>query len=303
MDNKESPRGFIHPTALPKNSQEADQWQRENKEWWQRHPMRYDWKSQLGCGEFSREFFEEIDRRFFGDAREYLQSHSLPFDDLIRFRALADKDVLEVGVGNGSHAALLAQHSQSFTGIDITDYACESTRKRFEIFGLSGSIQQADVEHLPFPDSSFDFVWSWGVIHHSANTKNALKEIHRVLRPGGRAIVMVYHRGWWNYYIFSFLASLLSGDFRPGFLHHGIQKKTDGAIARYYSFRGWRAVVGDLFDVESLFSLGPKSDVILLPAGSVKERFKEFLPVRLNIFLTRRFHMGSFLVSCLRKKA
>jgi len=51
-------------------------------------------------------------------------------------------------------------------------------------------------------------VWSWGVIHHSANPANVLKEIQRVLRPGGRAITMVYYRGWWNYFVMEVIKEL-----------------------------------------------------------------------------------------------
>jgi ubiquinone/menaquinone biosynthesis C-methylase UbiE len=62
-----------------------------------------------------------------------------------------------------------------------------------------------DAEHLAFPDASFDFVWSWGVIHHSSNTWQIVGEIQRVLKPGGTAVIMVYHRGWWNYYVWGML--------------------------------------------------------------------------------------------------
>src|SRR5206468_2314200 len=123
-------------------------------------------------------------------------------DPLIDFDQLQNKDVLEIGVGNGSHAALLARHSGSFTGIDLTDYAVESTSKRLKCFGLAGIVRQMDAEQMPFADRSFDFVWSWGVIHHSSDTRKILSEIARVLRPGGRAVTMVYHRNWWNYYLF-----------------------------------------------------------------------------------------------------
>ena len=58
-----------------------------------------------------------------------------------------------------------------------------------------------DAEHLEFPDETFDFVWSWGVIHHSANTEAIIREIHRVLKPGGEARVMVYHRNSINFWI------------------------------------------------------------------------------------------------------
>jgi len=91
-----------------------------------------------------------------------------------------------VGVGCGSHAQLLAPpRAGSYTGIDLTDYAVECTRRRFWAIGLDGRIQQMDAENMEFPDASFDFVWSWGVIHHSSDTRKALAEITRVLRPGG----------------------------------------------------------------------------------------------------------------------
>jgi ubiquinone/menaquinone biosynthesis C-methylase UbiE len=55
-----------------------------------------------------------------------------------------------------------------------------------------------DAEQLALAEGSFVVFWSWGVIHHSANTRRILDEMHRVLRPGGSAVVMVYHRGFWR---------------------------------------------------------------------------------------------------------
>ena len=53
----------------------------------------------------------------------------------------------------------------------------------------------SDARRLPFRDASFDLVYSWGVVHHSPDTPAAVHEIRRVLRPGGRARVMIYqHR-------------------------------------------------------------------------------------------------------------
>ena len=83
--------------------------------------MRYDWNQQLGYEEFSKEFFEEVDRRFFDNAREFMPYKKIPFDPLINFDNLKDADVLEIGVGMGSHASLLAKYSRSFTGIDLTE--------------------------------------------------------------------------------------------------------------------------------------------------------------------------------------
>src|SRR5207249_5020281 len=124
----------------------------------------------------SKEYFREIDRRFLESARHYLDWRGQPFDDLIPFANLHDQDVLEIGVGQGTHAELIAPRCKSFTGIDLTSAATQMTSRRFEISGISGIIKQMDAEDMVFADSSFDFIWSWGVIHHSANTRRILEE-------------------------------------------------------------------------------------------------------------------------------
>jgi SAM-dependent methyltransferase len=60
--------------------------------------------------------------------------------------------------------------------------------------GLASRLETADAESLPFAQGSFDLVYSWGVLHHTPDTQRAIDEVHRVLRPGGRAKVMIYHR-------------------------------------------------------------------------------------------------------------
>ncbi|TSA45657.1 class I SAM-dependent methyltransferase [bacterium] len=301
---KDLPKGFGAPTKLPQSKEEASEWQSANSSWWESHPMRYDWDEKVGADDFSRNFYEEIDRRFFSNAAEYLEHTEIPFDELVHFDELKNGDVLEIGVGNGSHAALLAQKAKSFTGIDLTDYAVKSTKLRFKIFGIKGEIKKMDAERLEFPDASFDFVWSWGVIHHSSNTEKILNEIHRVLRPGGRAVVMVYHRGWWNYYVTETLYGIISGNLlKTGSLHKSVQVHTDGAIARYYTFSGWRKLAGDLFEVEKIEAFGPKTDILPLPGGKLKAAVSELLPNSLNRFLSHDLKMGSFLVSILNKKS
>ncbi len=109
--------------------------------------------------------------------------------------------VLEIGCGLGTDGAQFAKAGADYTGVDLTEAAVDLARKRFELFGLSGKFQTADAENLDFADESFDLVYSHGVLHHTPDTEKAIKEIHRVLRPGGRAMVMLYHRGSYNYRI------------------------------------------------------------------------------------------------------
>jgi len=78
--------------------------------------------------------------------------------------------------------------------VDLTEAAVEMTRERLALHGLKSELQRADAESLPFPDASFDLVYSWGVIHHAEHPECIVEEIRRVLRPGGAFIGMVYGR-------------------------------------------------------------------------------------------------------------
>lgn len=107
--------------------------------------------------------------------------------------------VLEIGCGLGTDAAQFARAGAIYTGIDLTEAAVALARRRFELEHLPGEFRAADAEHLDFPDESFDVVYSHGVLHHTPDTAQAVREAYRVLRPGGRAVVMLYHRDSYNY--------------------------------------------------------------------------------------------------------
>lgn len=112
-----------------------------------------------------------------------------------RFEGGRDKDVLEVGVGMGAdHLEWARARPRSLSGIDLTERAIALTRARFVAAGLLSDLQVADAEALPFADASFDIVYSWGVLHHTPDTARAFREVGRVLRPGGIARLMIYHR-------------------------------------------------------------------------------------------------------------
>lgn len=296
-------KGFDGPTQLPRDNDERRNWQNANRAWWQATPMRYDWREEIAADAGSKAYFEEIDRRFFSSAANYLPPRQRPFDALIDFEGLESKDVLEIGVGHGSHAALIAARAKSFTGIDLTEAAAAMTRKRFEQFGIPGTIIQMDAEEMSFADGSFDLIWSWGVIHHSADTRRLLLEMHRVLRRGGTTTVMVYHHNWWNFgLIYGLVKGIAQGQLRKHrSLHRVVQAATDGAIGRYYSVHEWCELAGDLFHVESIRILGQKSDVIFLPAGRVKDGLQRALPDSAARLLTNNLRMGSFLVALMRK--
>jgi ubiquinone/menaquinone biosynthesis C-methylase UbiE len=117
-----------------------------------------------------------------------------PIEAFARFESFRAKKTLEIGVGLGADHQSLAEAGADLTGVDLTERAVEFTRARFELFGLKSDLKVGDAENLPFRDGSFDAVYSWGVIHHSPDTPRAAAEILRVLKPGGFARVMIYHK-------------------------------------------------------------------------------------------------------------
>jgi ubiquinone/menaquinone biosynthesis C-methylase UbiE len=104
------------------------------------------------------------------------------------------KHVLEIGVGLGADHQRFAEGGAKIVGIDLTERAIDHTRCRLAAFGLKSSLSIGDAEELSFADESFDRVFSWGVLHHTPDTQKAVSEVWRVLRPGGEARVMIYHK-------------------------------------------------------------------------------------------------------------
>lgn len=145
--------------------------------------------AQRGTAEFYKQY-----RRF-----RYRVEWHIPL--LVPFPETRNKRVLEIGCGNGADGTMFARAGAYYTGVDLTEAAVEATREHFRVLGLPGSFQIEDAERLSFPDESFDFVYSYGVLHHTPNPTNAFSEVHRVLKPGGKAVLMLYHKHSFNYYV------------------------------------------------------------------------------------------------------
>ena len=141
----------------------------------------------------SRLFYELI------EAHRYTKEWHIP--SAADFASARGLRVLEIGCGLGTDGAQFAKAGADYTGVDLTEAAVQLARRRFELDGLPGHFETADAESLPFADESFDLVYAHGVLHHTPDTARAVSEIYRVLRPGGRAIVMLYHRDSYNYQI------------------------------------------------------------------------------------------------------
>jgi ubiquinone/menaquinone biosynthesis C-methylase UbiE/uncharacterized protein YbaR (Trm112 family) len=186
------------PSLLPKVHERL---KTEIMAWWSTHNMDLDWRRPHP--EFEKgtwEYFRETDRRWFNWHRPFLHVQYPLLHKFIDMKQLAGRRVLDIGCGVGTMFEQWAAMGANITGIDMAPKHAYLTRQRADLFGIAGRVFHADAERLPFADESFDFAYSWGVIHHTPNTPQAFREIYRVLRPGGRFFVMVYHRHSFHYW-------------------------------------------------------------------------------------------------------
>ena len=158
------------------------------REFWQAHPCGTKFAD---APPGSRRFYELVEQH------RYAKEWHIPL--AADFAGTKGLKVLELGCGVGTDGVQFARAGADYTGVDLTDAAVELAQKNFELHGLAGIFRTADAENLDFANDSFDLVYSHGVLHHTPEIGRAISEIHRVLRPGGRAVVMLYHRDSYNY--------------------------------------------------------------------------------------------------------
>ncbi len=155
----------------------------EVRRYWQARPCNADDSAKR---EGTLEWSDEIEENRY--ARE-------PFiHAFAQFTRWRGKKVLEVGCGVGTDCLQFARAGADMHAIDLTERGVEITRRRLALNGLSAKVHVGDAEALPFEDNLFDLVYSWGVLHHSPDTEKAVSEAHRVLKPKGRFVIMLYNR-------------------------------------------------------------------------------------------------------------
>ena len=179
------------------------------------------------CGADTVQGYARESLEYYRAVRDYRYRQYAPWmDEVINFSQWQGKDLLEIGVGMGSDHFRFAKAGNRMTALDLSREHLRQTERHLSLEGLTTTAHYGDAEIMPFPDASFDVVYTFGVIHHTPNTEVAVNEIHRVLRPGGTAIVGLYHRDSWFFWVSTLLAQ--------GVLKFGLIRK------------GWRKLLSEI---------------------------------------------------------
>jgi ubiquinone/menaquinone biosynthesis C-methylase UbiE len=186
-------------------------------------------------------YFDRVERERY--RQQYWQR------DFFDYQGYAGKSVLEVGIGLGTDIRQFALAGAQVAGVDITDRHLELTAQNFSTIGKSIDLRKADATAIPFPDTTFDGVHSFGVLHHIPDVHKVLNEIYRVLKPGGRLQCAVYHK----FSVATLLilcrsvanGSLLRLDYAGAMaqIETGADGKSIRPYVKLYSEREWRNTV------------------------------------------------------------
>ncbi|MGB3478346.1 MAG: class I SAM-dependent methyltransferase [bacterium] len=141
----------------------------------------------------SKEFFIEYSK--FRYKTEWHLEHLVPFSQS------RGKKILEIGCGMGSDGKRFAESGAEYYGCDLTEAAAITCKTHLNLFGFNANITRQNAEELGFVDSTFDYLYSHGVLHHTDDMSAAISEIFRVLKPNREILVMLYNKNSLNYYL------------------------------------------------------------------------------------------------------
>ena len=251
-------------------TQATEDRQSRNRAWWESLPMTYENWDKADRIPSSAEDFSKVDAFYFG-TNPYLGAH-------VDFNSFAGKRVLEIGCGAGSAACKFASGGASVTAVDLTEQAIKLTLSHAAMAGVTIDARCMDAERLDgLGDETFDFVYSWGVLHHSQNPDQAYRQIARVLKRGGKYLIMVYHKSSVRYYIRGLFHLLLKGRIFQGDNLKTVQRfYTDGYYHRHYTAREIRkALEAAGLDVDSTEVTHMSSKMIPAIPEFLRQRLKE----------------------------
>lgn len=196
--------------------------------------------------------------------------------------------LLEIGCGLGSDTRFIAKKKSNIISLDLSFNNVYLTKMGSKLLGIDNNRGVcADGENLPFKDNSFDKVYSFGVLHHTPNTGRAINDIYRILKPNGRCLVMLYHKGYAYYFLLLRYFHLFIGS--------KFKRCSDGLLSNYDHTPLSRLYSKE--EIKDLFSKFNNIEIEITTYGGIqRHRLLKYIYNLLNknFFLMNR--LGSFAV-------
>jgi len=220
-----------------------------------------------------KRYFEAI-----SEARYSLEPYIKSFAS---FPDAAGKTVLEIGVGAGADFQNWCKHAAHATGIDLTERAVSLTEERLALNSVPKEryrLLTGDAENLPFDDDSFDIVYSWGVLHHTPDTRRAYNEVFRILRPGGVVKSMIYHHPSWTGLMLYAQHALARGKLRMS-MKEAVFHHLESPGTKTYSIREARQMLSEIgfANIQSHTRLSPGDLLTIKPSEKYASGFYKII--------------------------
>jgi ubiquinone/menaquinone biosynthesis C-methylase UbiE len=256
---------------------------REVKDYWEKSPIfDYEVKEER----FSRAYYEKVDDIYFNENNRF-NIHLFHFGDC------KGKTVLEIGFGAGAAVRRYARSGARIYAVDLAEISVQRAHKSLQLFNLKGNLLQSDAAFLPFRGDSFDYVLSFGVLHHLPSTEAGIQEVHRVLKPGGKALIALYYKHvlLQNAWLFSLFRMGLRLLLRAPQERRGLQfAETPEEFVRMYD--GPDNPIGRVYTREEIKDLFKAFRILNIEQHGAPVRFllgSKYLPVFLHRLIDRYF--------------
>jgi ubiquinone/menaquinone biosynthesis C-methylase UbiE len=262
-----------------------------------------------GLKEEVREFWnaDPCGSRYLGDHADF-EAHARaryqlePYiHEFAGFAQSAGQRVLEVGVGMGADYLEWLKAGAQATGVDLSSISIERAKRRCEMAGLTPDLRVSDAEHLLFPDDTFDVVYSYGVMHHSPDTPQCIREAWRVLKPGGALRIMIYHHAS----LTGFMLWLRYGFLRGKSLRQSVRDHLESPGTKSYTREEARTLLQGFEQIELRQAFSPGDLLLNEPSARFQGLAYRFVWRLYPRFLVRRLgaRWGLFLLISARKPA
>ncbi len=193
-------------------------------------------------------FESRISDAHYGAKSEYERSSKRMMRTLVP--AAAPMRILDVGCGTGLNASFLSKSGHTVTGVDISGVAVEQFRKN----GFEGFVCDIETQSLPAPDGSYDLIYASEVIEHCADTSSFLRELFRLLKPGGTLLISTPNSAFWPFRIFGAFGRTPTEYQHPGHVRFFSKRSFTKSIAsagftvEFVAGRHMYALLGSAFD-------------------------------------------------------